>query len=66
MYYHLVVIKIRGMCGNYNDDKSDDYMLKSGTIATRLRDVADDHKVGQCADDVPDEKVCTAAEDAKW
>lgn len=39
--------KMCGLCGNYNGDRLDDYLTKSGTLAPDIRTFADSWRLGE-------------------
>ncbi|CAK8684363.1 unnamed protein product [Clavelina lepadiformis] len=58
--------KINGLCGNYNDDESDDLEKSDGTVTDDVNEFGDSHQVGDCTDETPDPFFCSPGDRRKW
>ncbi|CAK8679751.1 unnamed protein product [Clavelina lepadiformis] len=57
---------INGLCGNYNDDESDDLEKSDATTTDDVNEFGDSHQVGDCGDETPDPIVCSPEDKEKW
>ncbi|CAK8679753.1 unnamed protein product [Clavelina lepadiformis] len=57
---------INGLCGNYNDDESDDLEKSDATTTDDVNEFGDSHQVGDCGDETPDPIVCSPEDKKKW
>ena len=59
------IFKLHGLCGNYNDDKSDDLETSAGTITKNFIEFAQSYQVEKCSNDVAS-ITCTDQDKHKW
>ncbi|XP_077974758.1 IgGFc-binding protein-like [Styela clava] len=59
--------QVRGLCGDYNGDSSDDLTMSNGEVTDSWNEFASSYVVGKCDHDIlSPEPKCTEEERAKW
>lgn len=55
------------MCGNFDDDASNDYTMKNGQLTDDVIEFGKSFQVGECGTpEVPENIICTPEDEAKW
>ena len=65
LFFVSMICQVQGLCGNYNDDKTDDLEMSTGEITTDYNEFARSYQVEECLS-VTNPIYCSETDKQKW